>query len=300
MARDRVKPLKLESTDTGGDEDDEFPTSMDPQEDSVECRGIVFDDETHIDENVVIERNGDALDKITKIEESRLLGNDQSAYSLVQNSDDEDCFIVYGDKSARFCGPLTQGDSDSLASGVASFAQGANSQADADASHAQGIASRATNDSQHAWAGGCFVEPGDAQASHFVLRGTTPGVASGEEIELHFRQSGDAVLGLPPRAWCILLECVASSGDDRMCFKQMLLAKSSIGPPFRAQFWVSAFGMQEQLYTEGAKTWTLRVAPISFPVHQTRMGVLFCSGVSEAVINVVCNIRMIETSEPEV
>ena len=106
MARDRVKPLKLESTDTGGDEDDEFPTSMDPQEDSVECRGIVFDDETHIDENVVIERNGDALDKITKIEESRLLGNDQSAYSLVQNSDDEDCFIVYGDKSARFCVPL--------------------------------------------------------------------------------------------------------------------------------------------------------------------------------------------------
>lgn len=298
MARDRVKPLKLESTDTGGDEDDEFPTSMDPQEDYVECRGIVFDDETHIDENVVIERNGDALDKITKIEESRLLGNDQSAYSLVRNSDDEDCFIVYGDKSARFYGPLTQGDVTALASGLDSFAQGTGVQAEANSSHAQGVSSRATNDTQHAWAGGCFSEAGDAQGSHFVLRGMTPGEDIGEEIELHFGPDEDLRLGLPHRTWCILLEAVATDGVDRACFKQMVLAQSTIGPLFRAIFNLTAEGLQEKLYTEGAASWSLRVASISFPTHQTRMGLLFCTGASQAMAKVVCNVRMIETSEP--
>lgn len=54
---DRVKPLKLESPDTGGVENDEFPTSMDPTEDFVECAGIVIDDATHEDESTVIARN---------------------------------------------------------------------------------------------------------------------------------------------------------------------------------------------------------------------------------------------------
>ena len=58
---DRVKPLKLESVDTGGVEDDQFPTSMDPTEDFVECAGIVIDDATHIDESTVIWRTADDM-----------------------------------------------------------------------------------------------------------------------------------------------------------------------------------------------------------------------------------------------
>ena len=57
MALDRVKPLKIESTDTGGDENDAFPTSLDPQEDYVEARGIVLDDSSHADESTVIWRD---------------------------------------------------------------------------------------------------------------------------------------------------------------------------------------------------------------------------------------------------
>jgi len=57
MALDKVKPLKLESPDTGGTENDQFPTSLDPSEDYVECRGIVLDDETHADESTVISRD---------------------------------------------------------------------------------------------------------------------------------------------------------------------------------------------------------------------------------------------------
>jgi len=61
VALDRVKPLKLESTDTGGDEDDEFPTSLDPHEDFVELRGLVFDTDTVADETTVISRDEDDL-----------------------------------------------------------------------------------------------------------------------------------------------------------------------------------------------------------------------------------------------
>lgn len=58
---DKVKPLKLESTDTGGEENDEFPTSLDPHEDFIELRGLVFDTDTVADDSTVITRDGDDL-----------------------------------------------------------------------------------------------------------------------------------------------------------------------------------------------------------------------------------------------
>jgi hypothetical protein len=61
MALDKVKPLKLESPDTGGTEDDQFPTSLNPSEDYVECRGIVLDDATNADESTVISRDDDDM-----------------------------------------------------------------------------------------------------------------------------------------------------------------------------------------------------------------------------------------------
>jgi len=61
VALDKVKPLKLESADTGGVENDEFPTSMDPTEDFVECAGLVIDDATHEDESTVIWRTADDM-----------------------------------------------------------------------------------------------------------------------------------------------------------------------------------------------------------------------------------------------
>ena len=58
---DRVQPLKLEDTQTGGDDVDQFPTGLDPQEDHVECAGLVFDDATHRDELVRVWRVGNDL-----------------------------------------------------------------------------------------------------------------------------------------------------------------------------------------------------------------------------------------------
>jgi len=40
MAIDRVKPLKMEGPGSGGTETDDFPTSADPSEDFLDCRGI--------------------------------------------------------------------------------------------------------------------------------------------------------------------------------------------------------------------------------------------------------------------
>jgi hypothetical protein len=63
VALDKVKPLKLESTDTGGDEDDQFPTSLDQHEDYIECRGLVLasSDPQVEDEKVVVDRDGDNM-----------------------------------------------------------------------------------------------------------------------------------------------------------------------------------------------------------------------------------------------
>lgn len=58
MAIDKVQPLKLEDTSTGGDDLDQFPTELDPREDHVECAGLVLDDADHRDETTRIWRDG--------------------------------------------------------------------------------------------------------------------------------------------------------------------------------------------------------------------------------------------------
>jgi hypothetical protein len=61
VAIDKVLPLKLEDPASGGTETDEFPTSLDPSEDHVQCAGIVLGDATHSDESTRVWRDGDDL-----------------------------------------------------------------------------------------------------------------------------------------------------------------------------------------------------------------------------------------------
>lgn len=56
---DRVHPLKLESSASGGTELDEFPTALDKNEDYVDCRGVAFQDGSSDDEKSLIGRSGD-------------------------------------------------------------------------------------------------------------------------------------------------------------------------------------------------------------------------------------------------
>lgn len=57
---DKVRPLKLESVATGGDDDDTFPTATDPSEDYIACKGIVFED----DNSTIIEKSADGYIQI--------------------------------------------------------------------------------------------------------------------------------------------------------------------------------------------------------------------------------------------
>lgn len=55
---DRVQPLKYESPDTGGTQDNEYPTATDPNEDHIEARGFFVQDDSSEDENVHVTRDG--------------------------------------------------------------------------------------------------------------------------------------------------------------------------------------------------------------------------------------------------
>lgn len=60
---DRVKPLKIESPDSGGVETDLFPTSVDKNEDYLDCAGITIQDSLSNDEAVKVYRapSGDMM-----------------------------------------------------------------------------------------------------------------------------------------------------------------------------------------------------------------------------------------------
>jgi hypothetical protein len=54
---DRIKPLKLEDPADGGDDLDLFPTSLNPNEDYLDCRGITLQSDSSDDDTVGITRD---------------------------------------------------------------------------------------------------------------------------------------------------------------------------------------------------------------------------------------------------
>lgn len=63
---DRVKPLKIEGPGSGGTETDDFPTSLDKNEDFVDCRGVTVQDDSSDDDLVRISRAGDDMTFLDK------------------------------------------------------------------------------------------------------------------------------------------------------------------------------------------------------------------------------------------
>ncbi len=89
----KVKPLKLESIDTGGGQDDAFPTSLNPQEDFIEVRGLILDDASNTDETTVLDRAGDNMrfmdvNNATPLTLSQLIA--LPAHSITDHSDVSD------------------------------------------------------------------------------------------------------------------------------------------------------------------------------------------------------------------
>lgn len=54
---DRVKPLKIEKISGGGSQDNLYPHDLDPNEDGVEARGIVIQNDSSNDETVAVSRD---------------------------------------------------------------------------------------------------------------------------------------------------------------------------------------------------------------------------------------------------
>jgi len=65
---DRVKPLKIEGTGSGGSQNDDFPTSLNKNEDFVDARGLTIQDDTSDDEDVILSR--DASGNMTFLDQS--------------------------------------------------------------------------------------------------------------------------------------------------------------------------------------------------------------------------------------
>ena len=63
MAVDRVQPLKIEGTDTGGTDQDLFPTGANRNEDYLDCRGVTVQNDSSDDEAAIVSR--DASDNMT-------------------------------------------------------------------------------------------------------------------------------------------------------------------------------------------------------------------------------------------
>jgi len=82
-------------------------------------------------------------------------------------------------------GGHAEGDSCST-TGEFAHAEGRLSVGTGKRSHAQGIQAVALRESQDAVAGGAFAVAGDAQTSMLVLRGSTPGAAINESVELKY------------------------------------------------------------------------------------------------------------------
>lgn len=57
MTIDRVQPLKLEDSGTGGEETDAFPTALDRNEDFIDCHGLTLQNVISNDDIVRIQRS---------------------------------------------------------------------------------------------------------------------------------------------------------------------------------------------------------------------------------------------------
>ena len=57
MSLDKIHPLKMESIASGGDSEDDYPTSADSNHDYMDVRGVVIQDNTSNDDTVVLGRD---------------------------------------------------------------------------------------------------------------------------------------------------------------------------------------------------------------------------------------------------
>jgi len=168
-------------------------------------------------------------------------------------------------------------------------------------STALGDQSNALREGQRALAAGRFAALGDAQTSELVLRGSTPGLAMGESVELMFGDAGNQQFTVPAnsfRSFIAVYEVIATgisaggSGPINLAsFKQTLVFHENGGGVLTQD----VSGTQEKLTSAGAASWTFAA---SVPIGPGRLALTFTTGTTTLKTRVVATLRFTELVPP--
>jgi len=173
--------------------------------------------------------------------------------------------------------------------------------ATADLAFASGSLGNASRQTQRSTSSGRFAVRGDAQSSEIVLRGSTPGLAMGESVELKFGEAGDQQFTIPSgsfRSFMAIYEVIAtgiSSGGsgpiNLASFKQTLVFHENGGGVVTQD----VSGTQEKLTSAGAASWTFAA---SVPGGPFRLALTFTTGTTTLKTRVVAHLRFVELVPP--
>lgn len=173
--------------------------------------------------------------------------------------------------------------------------EGTNCVAQHNTVHVQGDHAKATRETQFARASGPFVAAGDAQTSVLVMRGSTPGAAPNESVELTYGTfPGSGKLTLEDgKAYVIRVRAIGYATDTNfMSFENTFAANQEGGvitikpaPPH---------AIPPVAGTAGASSWTLTANTAAAP---TRISFTFATGVgTTAAVRIAADIEFIEVA----
>jgi hypothetical protein len=178
--------------------------------------------------------------------------------------------------------------------GDGSHAEGSNTIAIGTSAHAHGDSSSAARETQSARASGKFVNAGDSQTSVLIFRGSTPGLAPNESVELKYGSAASGELTLEDgKAYAIRVRAIGYAHDTNFAVFENTFAANQEGgvitikpaPPHAIPIVAG---------TAGATTWTLTANTAAAP---TRISFTFATGAgTTAAVRVAADIEFVEVT----
>lgn len=159
--------------------------------------------------------------------------------------------------------------------------------------HVQGDSARAIWETQDVIASGKFATAGDAQKSELVMRGSTPGAAPGESIELLFGSSRDQTLQLEDgKAYSVTVEATAhgqvSGSDNVQSYVQRYALRRAAGLTT-----IAALAASDQFGDGTSATWTLVASVGAAP---DRLVLTFTTTGAQSAAKCAAHLRIVEVA----
>lgn len=188
-----------------------------------------------------------------------------------------------------------EGQSHTLNSGVKvnnNHVEGlANTVGPVDTAHIQGTGAKSVFETQDVMASGRFAADGDAQTSQLVVRGSTPGAAPGEAVELKFGSAGAKVLTFEDgKAYTIEVSAVAkdtvAGGKGMQSWVQRYAVRKAAGVAV-----IAGTGAVDQFGDAASATWTLAA---SIGAGPDRFLLTFTTVGAQAAAKCAATVRIVE------